>query len=585
MNVDLIIVLVYFFITLLTGFLFQKIGQTNISSFFRGGGNMAWWMVGTTIFIVQFSAVTFTAHAARAFSEGINILGIFIGNIAGFVGSYLFFSARYRQTGLDTGGEVVRARFGKVSEQFFIWINIPSTQISAGLWLNGLAIAISAIMGWSIPMTIIAAGALVTVISILSGAWGIVASDFIQGIIIMIVSILLAVVALSRVGGIGNMIAEFPHDFFLGQDMRFPMLIVAGFFLFLLRQNVTINNMMQSYRFLASRDTKSARKGAMLAVILMTVGTSIWFIPAWSAASLYPDAPYVFAETMGARAREAIYVVFVQRVMPVGTLGLLAATLFAASMSSMDSTINANAGLITKSFWAPIVRRNKATPKELLRTGVVISFIMGGIAILVGLFFDSLRDLPLFNLIMQVTILTQMPMQVPLFLGMIIKKTPDWSGWGTTVFGFFISLFVTFILPIRRVVEMMGLDLSRREIQDLDMMYGIVAHLFITGGFFLLTSLFYKEPVGERKKEREVFYKNVSTPVIRDYDIELQKLDVEQRRRVGLLVMLSGLFFMLLVLVPNPIGGRLMFGVVGLIIIGAGFLLQRHKGKDGAGNS
>ncbi|GAM77752.1 hypothetical protein JCM19241_4416 [Vibrio ishigakensis] len=42
-------------------------------------------------------------------------------------------------------------------------------------------------------------------------------------------------------------------------------------------------------------------------------------------------------------------------------------------------------------------------------------------------------------------------------------------------------------------------------------MNGIIGHLVITGGFFCLTTKFYKEPVGERKAELEHFWTDVDT--------------------------------------------------------------------------
>ncbi|MDR2008075.1 MAG: transporter [Alphaproteobacteria bacterium] len=577
MSVNLIIVFVYFVITILTGFLFQKISHTSISSFFRGGGNMAWWMVGTTIFIVQFSAVTFTAHAAKAFSDGITILGIFIGNIGGFVASYYYFAHRYRQTRVDTGGEIVRARFGKANEQFFVWMNVPSSLISAGLWLNGLAICVSAVLGWDIPTTILIAGIAVTVLSVMSGAWGIVASDFIQGIIIMLISLILAIVALYHVGGISNMVTHYPGNFILGENMNFPAIVVGSFIFYFLKQNLSINGMMQSYRFLNARDSVSARKGAIMAVILMIFGTFIWFIPAWSAASLIPDAATVYADTMGSRAKEAIYVVFVDKYMPVGTLGLFAVVLFAASVSSMDSAVNTNAGLIMKSFYQPVIRNNKAGGREMLQMSLIISAVMGALTILIGLFYDSMRNLTLFDLFLKVTVLTQMPLQIPQFFGMITKKTPDWSGWGTTLFGFFVSVVITLVIPIKALTGAFGLELTGRELADLDIMYMVAAHVFLTTGFFYFTTLFYKDPQGERKSQLGEFYENLATPVVRINDPEVEKLDVEQRKRVGFLVLLSGFFFFLLVLVPNPMWGKLMFSGSGLLIMLVGWLMFRNR--------
>jgi len=43
--------------------------------------------------------------------------------------------------------------------------------------------------------------------------------------------------------------------------------------------------------------------------------------------------------------------------MPVGTVGLLLAGLFAASMSSMDSALNKNTGIIVRSVYQPYLAK------------------------------------------------------------------------------------------------------------------------------------------------------------------------------------------------------------------------------------
>jgi len=75
---------------------------------------------------------------------------------------------------------------------------------------------------------------------------------------------------------------------------------------------------------------------------LMAVGSVIWFIPPWASAILYPDAADAYPN-LGSKAPDAVYLVFARNAMPVGTVGLLLAGLFAATMSSMDSALNKRA--------------------------------------------------------------------------------------------------------------------------------------------------------------------------------------------------------------------------------------------------
>ncbi|MEZ9706555.1 transporter, partial [Vibrio breoganii] len=70
----------------------------------------------------------------------------------------------------------------------------------------------------------------------------------------------------------------------------------------------------------------------------MMFGAIIWFIPPWASAIMYPDAASAYPD-LGAKASDAVYLVFARETMPIGTVGLLMAGLFAATMSSMDSAL------------------------------------------------------------------------------------------------------------------------------------------------------------------------------------------------------------------------------------------------------
>ena len=60
----------------------------NTSDYFRGGGEMLWWMAGAGAFMVSFSAFTFTGNAGKAYTDGPVVMVIFVGNALGFLINY-----------------------------------------------------------------------------------------------------------------------------------------------------------------------------------------------------------------------------------------------------------------------------------------------------------------------------------------------------------------------------------------------------------------------------------------------------------------------------------------------------------------
>lgn len=580
MSYDYIVIAGYFLLMVAISLLFKKMANNSTSDYFRGGGKMLWWMVGATAFMTQFSAWTFTGAAGKAFTDGFAVLAVFIGNMFAYLLAWAYFARRFRQMRVDTPTEAVRRRFGPVNEQFFTWVIIPLSVINAGVWLNGLGVFASAVFNADIITTIWITGLAVLAISMLSGAWGVVASDFIQTLVIAVISVACAVVALWAVGGPANIVTEFPSGFFTGPDMNYPLLMVGTFLFFVVKQLQSINNMQESYRFLNAKDSKNASKAALMALLMMLVGAVIWFIPPWATAILYPNAGAQYPE-LGAKARDAVYLVFAREAMPLGTVGLLMAGLFAATMSSMDSALNRNSGIFVRSFYATIVRKGKANDKEQLRAGQIACLVNGLLVIFMAQFFNSLKHLSLFDLMMQVATLLQSPILVPLFFGMLIRKTPSWAPWATVVFGLGVSWMVVDIFTPQYVMSWFGVEkLTGREVSELKTIIPIVAHLVLTGGFFCLSALFYKPQADTNVEATNAFFKDVETECVEDDAQDI--VDRMQRNKLGDLTIYMAIGLSAMMLIPNPMWGRLLFLACATAVFIVGYALKRSAKMDNA---
>ncbi len=537
-------------------------------------------MVGSTAFMAQFSAWTFTGAAGKAYSDGFAVCLVFIANTFSYFCGWAYFSHRFRQMRVDTPTEAIRRRFGSQNELFFSWALIVFSLINAGIWLNALGVFSSAVFETDIGLTIVVTGLTVLFVSVISGAWGVVASDFIQTLVVAVVSVACALVALVKVGGPVELVTNFPAGFMMGPDMNYPLLLVGTFVFFLAKQLITIMNLNDSFRFLNARDTVNARKASLLAMGLMGVGSLVWFIPPWASAILYPDAAAAYPE-LGNKAGDAVYLVFTRNAMPVGTVGLLLAGLFAASMSSMDSALNKNAGIFVRSVYQPFLeKRNRSMDdRYLLSVSRLLSFISGILVILMALYFKSLKELSLFDLMMSVSTMIQVPLLIPLIVGLFIRKTPRWAPWATVLLGLFVSWFMQDVLTPQVFASWIGLnELTAREVVDMNLMLTLAAHIFITAGFFCSTSLLYREESDSFRSQREAFFEDLETPVIAD-DAQ-DGYDRQQRNKLGSMVMYMGAGILLMTLIPNPLWGRMIFVFCSLIISSIGFLLKRSANKE-----
>jgi len=580
MNYDYLVIAGYFALILGIGVVFRKMAAKSTSDYFRGGGRMLWWMVGSTAFMMQFSAWTFTGAAGKAFTDGFAVSLVFIANAFSYFCGWAYFAHRFRQMRTDTPTEAIGRRFGDGNETFFSCALIVFTILNAGIWLNALGIFSSAVFNQDVNLTIIVIGLAVIFISVLAGAWGVVASDFVQTLTVAVVSVACAIVALVKVGGPVNLVQEFPVDFIMGPNMNYGLLLVGTFVFFLAKQLITIMNMHDSFRFLNAKDSKNARKAALLAMGLMAVGSIIWFIPPWASAILYPDAANAYPE-LGSKAADAVYLVFARNAMPAGTVGLLLAGLFAATMSSMDSALNKNSGIFVRSLYQPYLDKRNKTVSDgtLLTLSKGLSLFSGILVIVLAIYFGSLKELSLFDLMMSLSAMIQVPILIPLLLGLLVKKTPSWAPWATVLLGLSVSAFMKYIFTPQDFAQLMELEpFTKREATDMGLILTIGGQVFITGGFFCLTSLFYKQASDKYVAERETFFVDLETPVISDF--EQDSYDRQQRRKLGAIVCYMGGGLLAMTVIPNPVWGRLTFLVCAAALLVIGYLLRKSAMSD-----
>ena len=579
MNFEYVVIAGYFILVISIGLVFKKLARQSTSDFFRGGGKMLWWMVGSDAFMAQFSAWTFTGAAGKAFNDGFAVSLVFFGNVFAYFIAWVWLAQRYRQMRVDTPSEGIKRRFGEGNERFYSWAIIIYSVFSAGIWLNALAVFVSAFFEADITTTIIATGLTVLFVSVISGAWGVVASDFVQTMIVAVVSVACAIVALVEVGGPARLVTDFPSGFVMGPNMNYGLILFCSLLFFLPKQVATAVNMNESYRFLTAKDTINARKAALLATVLMAFGSIIFFIPPWATAILYPDATDAYAN-LGSKAADSAYLIFTRNVMPVGTVGLLVAGLFAATMSCMDSALNKTAGIFVRSVYQPFIAARGRTVDDTrqLWIGKIVSVISGLLTIGAAQFFVTLQEMSLFELMMAFSTMIQMPLFLPLILCMFVKRTPAWAPWATVAVGMVVSWTMANIVTADVFASWLGiLDLTRREASELQVILTIAGHLFITTPFFFATTLFYREERDPNREETRKFFADLETPVVSDD--QPTEIDRQQRHKLGTMVIVMGTGIMLMTLIPNPIWGRLLFGLCSLsiLIIGTSLKLSANR--------
>jgi Na+/proline symporter len=583
---DYAVIVFYFVFMVAIGFVFRHFSK-NDSDYFRGGASMLWWMVGATAFMTQFSAWTFTGAASKAYADGTLVALIFFANAVGYFINFVWTAARFRRMRLITPIESVRERFGPANEQVFTWLQLPMSIAYAGIWLNGLAVFMAAVFGIELRFTIWVVGLVVVLMSVTGGSWAVVASDFIQVLILMTISVVVAVLALSHpaVGGLSGLADKVPSHHFNWTEAARPEIIYFWIAATFVKQFIVLNNMQDAYRYLSVKDDRQARKAALMACILMTIGPLIWFIPPMAAAVVEPNIGAQFPNLKN--PAEASFIFMARETMPLGMLGLLVCGIFAATMSSMDSGLNRNAGIFVKNFYQPLLKP-KAAALHLLVVGRIVSALFGGLIILVAIYISKLKGLDLFNIMLLFSSLIAIPYAMPLLWGMFIRRTPAWSGWSTVLVGFLVSLAIVGF-KVGDTVYIKGIDpswfgevfgfteaMTSRETKDYFYFAAVLANAAICSAWFLFTMLFDRRSPQAYRDRVDRYFEAMRTPV--DFNKEIgEEKDNVQARTLGRMCFVYGGFIALLAFIPNSFTGRLCFLFCAACIGGVGALLLRSS--------
>lgn len=586
---DKLVIAFYFLFMLGIAWVFKRFIR-NTSDYFRGGGEMLWWLAGAGAFTVGFSAVTFTGMAGKAFTDGPVVIVIFLGNALGFVINYFWFAPTCRQTRAVTSMQVVRARFGRASEQFFMWLQIPVSVISAGLHLTGLCVFVSAAFALPLNTTIFATGTVVLVMALLGGSWSVMAGDFVQMLVLMPVTIVAAVLSLHYVGGVDVFVGHAPRAFWHWSDSGSSAIITLWVVATLLQKFVSNNSMQDANRYLSVKDSAHARKAAVLGFVLFLIGPAVWFIPPMCARIALPNLGAVFPQLPEAKVRDAAYFAMSVKALPAGMTGLVLSVIFGATMSSVDGGLNKNAGFFVKNFYQPLLKPG-APERHLMIVSKVATVVLGFLIMGSALISANFKELSIFEMTTFLGGLVSLPVAIPLVLGLIFRRAPSWAGWSTVLVGLTTSVIVILAFSAEKVQHLAGWHFNKREASDYTFLAGSFANIGVECLYFWVVSLMFRLPdaapsaeIASKPAELfelpepervQRFFEMIQTPVNFEAEETGGGSDNAQAKIMGILSLIYGCFVAALSLLPNPGLGRLAFVACGLTMLTVGTLLYR----------
>ena len=582
---DYIVIVFYFGFTLSLGFVFKKLNEGG-TDYFAGGRKMNWWLLGASSFVSNFSAWSFTGAAGMAYSFGVVVFSITVVDIVGFLVSYFWFAGAFRRLRLVTAMDAVRLRFGKANEQLFTWLQVLTAFFGGAVWLVGLSILLSTSFGFPQIPVVVFCTITITVMTMVGGKWAVSGSDFVQTVLLSGISVAVCALTIHHVGGLAPLLEQLPKEhghFFrpLG-SIKYDWLYILTALIWGVYQKNSI--LFGAAKYIAAKDDRHAKKSVLVPLIGYILLPVCWFLPAMAATFIVPDLMERYATF--SNPSEAAYIAVCLEVLPKGLLGLTIAGLFAATMSSMDTALNVNAGFLVKNFYQPIFRKN-ASEEEQLAAGHVATVFCGIVMLVLAIAMVTRGKVSLFDAYLYLNAYIQAPLTVALFLSVMIKRTPAWAGWSTILIGVLSTVLIYDVASTDGAQAWLTAAFGEWFANYMVTNKFTFTNLFtvpLCSLFFWSTKKFYREvPRTEAyRAELDDFARRLKTPV--DFEQEVGNDNSAQQERImGTLALVYGGFVALGILIPNPMSGRLAIAFTASVLLVVGGVLVRISKKNKPG--
>lgn len=540
---DYFTIALFTLIILVVGLSFGNKGG-DMKSFFAAGGAVPWGINGLSLFMSFFSAGTFVVWGSIAYQYGLVAITIQMAMcLSGFLIGY-FIAPKWRETNSLTVAEYLTKRFGENTQRYYTYIFLFLSLGYTGSFLYPVAKIVNVSTGFDIYYSILLLGGIIMIYTAVGGLWAVVVTDVLQFVILTAAVLIVLPLSINKVDGLKNFVDSAPETFFnLFNDEYSPLFIIA----FCAYNLVFIGgNWAYVQRYTSTKDKKSASKVGYLFGCLYLISPIIWMLP--------PMIYQVINPTLDGLQAEGAYLMICKEVLPVGMLGLMIGGMIFATASSVNTSLNLAAAVLTNDVYKPL--KPQASDKNLMFFARMSTLVFGiltiGVAFLVPLAGGIVE------VVLSIGAVTGGALYGPAIWALFSKKQTGRSILTVTFISLGINLFFKFLSPL-----IFNFSLNRSE----EMLVGVGLPFLLLLGYELMGS---KKKVYEHPKADMVVLKDES-----DLSEEIQNL---YGLKVLALAMISiGVLFLILTVWAAQAALYLM--ILGLIITFFGAYLLWYATK------
>ncbi len=380
------------------GYFFMK-REACTEDFFKGGGRIPWWAAGMSIFATMLSAITFMAIPAKTYATDWRYFMMAVTIFVMAIPVVKYYLPFFRRLKVTTAYEYLELRFNATSRLLASGIFMVFMVARTALVLFLPSLALTTVTGIDIYICIILMGVITIIYCTMGGVEAVIWGDVIQGFVLLGGAVLAVIFLISGTeGGINKLIdITIEHEKMKTFDLTFSF-TSATFWVVLL--GGMANNLI-SYssdqtviqRYLTTKDEKSAGKSIYMNGVLSIIVSLIFYFIGTALFAFYKTNPDQLNVSMS--NPDSIFPHFIMTKMPQGIAGIMIAAIFAATMSTVSSSINSLSTAFTTDFYRKFVMKN--VDGHYLLIARLSGIIFGGLGIGLAIFMAMSNILSLFD--------------------------------------------------------------------------------------------------------------------------------------------------------------------------------------------
>ena len=442
--VDFAVIAAYMALMLAIGVYAMRFNR-GASDYFKGGSRIHWLAAGLSSFMSGFSAWTFTGAAGLAYQHGLVAILLYVGNACTFLLGYFLFAQRWRRARIGTVMEYLVDRYDERTRQAFSWTTIFFQLFMGASMLYGLGLFVAPTCGFPLSWAIAGSGAVILVYCVIGGLWAVVITDFLQAAILMPFTIVMAFASLAQVGGLSGLVARLPAEM---TSLALPPGYGWSYVVcWAVMTSFGYNTAAMAQRYFSVEDERASRKIALLCFALFLLGAFIWFVPALRHAHRLPRP----AARSGPGSRTPRSRPTPWRRSPssrAASWGSCWPRCSAPRCRASPGLLNMHASIISRDIFPTLFPRRAGEAEKL---GVAWAATFGVGVVITGIALAmAAGGRSVFQMMVTFNTVMSLAYGPPALLGLVVRRTPSWSGLASFAVALAVGVFGTFVLGLGR---------------------------------------------------------------------------------------------------------------------------------------